>query len=184
MTKLFNGTRRSFLQLSLATLASTAVTPAFAVALPHVRSMRELAIHNLHTEERLRVTYWKDGKYDRAALAKINHLMRDHYSGDSFPIDPRLMDLMYDLQNRVKNDHPVELVSGYRSPKTNMMLASYSDGVAKKSFHTKGMAMDIRLPGTSLAQLHDTALAMKRGGVGYYPDSQFVHIDVGPLRRW
>jgi uncharacterized protein YcbK (DUF882 family) len=183
MTKLFNGTRRSFLQLGLATLACSAVAPAYA-AMPRLKSIRELAMHNLHTDERLRVTFWKDGKYDRAALAKINHLMRDHYSGDEFPMDPRLIDLMYDLQHRVKNDHPVELISGYRSPKTNMMLASYSDGVAKKSYHTKGMAMDIRLPGTSLATVHNTALAMKRGGVGYYPDSQFVHIDVGPLRKW
>ncbi|MGE3624393.1 MAG: YcbK family protein, partial [Bdellovibrionales bacterium] len=82
------------------------------------------------------------------------------------------------------NDNPVEVVSCYRSPKTNMILASATDGVAKRSYHTRGMAIDIRMHGSSLPKIHKAAFAMRRGGVGYYPDSQFVHIDVGPVRRW
>jgi uncharacterized protein YcbK (DUF882 family) len=176
-------TRRSFIKTGLVALASVAAQPALAIV-PRITHARSLAFHNLHTDERLRVTYWKDGKYDRAAWAKINHTLRDHYSGDEHPMDLRLMDLLFDLQTKLHNDNPVEIISAYRSPKTNMHLASLSDGVAKQSYHTKGMAIDIRMNGTSLSKIHKTALAMKRGGVGYYPDSEFVHMDVGPLRRW
>ena len=94
------------------------------------------------------------------------------------------MDLLHDLQARLGNHSAIEIISGYRSPKTNMHLAQLSDGVARRSYHTQGMAIDLRMPGTSLAKIHHTALAMKRGGVGYYPDSQFVHVDVGPIRTW
>jgi uncharacterized protein YcbK (DUF882 family) len=183
MVNIFDGSRRQFMQLGLAALACTAATPALA-AMPRIKGVRAMALHNMHTDEKLHVTYWKDGAYDRAAWSKINHILRDHYSGDEHPMDIRLMDLLYDLQHRVHNDRPVEIISGYRSPKTNMMLASYSDGVAKNSYHTKGMAIDIRMPGTSLRQVENAALTMRRGGVGYYPDSEFVHVDVGPIRRW
>jgi uncharacterized protein YcbK (DUF882 family) len=182
MTKLFDGTRRGFLQLGLSGLACITATPVFAM--PRVRDMRELAFHNLHTDEKLSVTYWKQGRYDRAALARINYILRDHYSGDEFPMSVRLLDTLYDLQNRTRNHGAVEVISAYRSPQTNMMLANWSDGVAKHSYHTKGMAIDIRMPGTPLHKIYQTALGMRRGGVGYYPDSEFVHVDVGPLRRW
>lgn len=183
MTQLFDGTRRSFLHLGLATLACSVATPALA-AVPNLKGVRALSFHNLHTDEKLHVTYWRGGKYDPAACAKINHILRDHYSGDVGHMNIRLMDLLYDLQHKLQNDRPVEIISGYRSPQTNLRLASYSDGVAKNSYHTKGMAIDIRMPGTSLSKLHSTALHMRRGGVGYYPDSQFVHVDVGPVRTW
>ncbi|HEU0118107.1 MAG TPA: YcbK family protein [Alphaproteobacteria bacterium] len=183
MTKAFETTRRKFIQLGLSTLACTIATPALA-ALPHMKGVRSMAFHNLHTDERLHVDYYSNGAYNRPALAKINHILRDHYSGDTHPMDIRLIDLVYDLQHKLRNDRPIEIISGYRSPKTNQMLANRSDGVAKNSFHTKGMAMDIRMNGTSLRQLENTALFMHRGGVGYYPDSEFVHVDVGPTRRW
>ena len=184
MTRFFDGTRRGFLQLGLVGAASMVTSPALA-ALSHARpAARALSFHNLHTDEKLSVTYWKDGTYNRPAVTKINHILRDHYSGDTFPMDLRLMDLLHDLQHKLHNDRPVEIISGYRSPQTNMRLASYSDGVAKHSYHTKGMAIDIRMQGTSLRNVHTAALLMRRGGVGYYPDSQFVHVDVGPLRRW
>lgn len=160
-----------------------AARPALA-ALPRFKTMRGLAFHNLHTDEKLRVTYWKDGAYDRRALGAINHILRDHYSSDEHPIDIRLMDLLFDLQGKLHNDGAIEIISGYRSPKTNMMLAGLRDGIAKNSYHTRGMAIDIRLPGTSLPHIHNVALGMRRGGVGYYPDSQFVHVDVGPVRMW
>jgi uncharacterized protein YcbK (DUF882 family) len=182
MSKSFHPTRRTLLKFGAVALAC-ASTPALA-AMPRLQGARLLAFHNLHTGEKLRTTYWKDGKYDRAACARIDHILRDHYSGDEHPIDLRLMDLLFDLQARLRSDSAIEIISGYRSPRTNLMLASASDGVAKRSYHTRGMAIDIRLPGTPLPQIHNVALAMRRGGVGYYPDSQFVHIDVGPLRRW
>lgn len=183
MTQFFDGTRRRFLELGLTAAACGMASPALA-AVPRFKGLRALAFHNLHTDEKLHVTYWKDGTYDRSACAKINHILRDHYSGETYPMNVRLMDLLYDLQRKVNNDKPVEIISGYRSPNTNMMLASQSDGVAKRSYHMQGMAMDIRMNGTSLPKIHKTALAMRRGGVGYYPDSQFVHIDVGPTRTW
>ena len=183
MTIASDKTRRQFIHLGLTAMACGVATPALA-AVPHISNLRALAFHNLHTDEKLQVTYWQNGAYNRAALGHINHILRDHYSGDVFPMNVRLIDLLYDLQHKVKNDRPIEIISGYRSPKTNMMLASYSDGVAKNSYHTKGMAIDIRMEGTSLVKIHDTALNMRRGGVGFYPDSQFVHVDVGPLRRW
>ena len=181
--KLFDGTRRGFLQLGLTAMACTIAQPALAI-MPSFRGMRALSLHNLHTDERLHVTYWQDGKYSQAACASLNHILRDHYSGDVFPINVRLYDLIYDLQGKLDNRDTLEMISGYRSPRTNMRLAALSDGVAKRSYHTKGMAMDIRLPGTALPKVYHTALGMRRGGVGFYPDSQFVHVDVGPVRTW
>jgi uncharacterized protein YcbK (DUF882 family) len=179
-------TRRRFLKngfTAVAGVAGVMATPALA-AMPRPLGSRVLSFHNLHTDERLRVAYWKEGAYDRAAWGRLNHFLRDHYSGDEHPIHVRLFDLLYDLQTRLHNDGTIEVVSAYRSPRSNLMLASLSDGVAKRSYHTKGMAIDIRMPGSSLSHIHNVALAMRRGGVGYYPDSQFVHVDVGPLRRW
>ena len=176
-------TRRRFLTLGLTALASVAAQPALAV-MPRIKSARALSFHNLHTDEKLHAIYWKDGTYDRAAWGRINHILRDHYSGDEYPMDLRLMDLLFDLQGKLHSDSAIEIVSGYRSPQTNMRLASLSDGIAKHSYHTKGMAIDIRMQGTPLPRIHNVALAMRRGGVGYYPDSQFVHVDVGPVRKW
>ncbi len=152
--------------------------------MPRVKGSKTLSLHNLHTDERLNVTYWKDGVYSRPALARLNHILRDYRCGEACAMSPALMDLLHKLQTQVGNQGTVEIISGYRSPRTNAIMASASNGVARHSYHTRGMAMDIRLPGTSLPKLHNAALALHRGGVGYYPDSQFVHIDVGPLRRW
>lgn len=153
-------------------------------AMPRAKGVRSLAFHNLHTGERLRVNYWKDGIYSRPALEKINNVLRDFRSGDVYPIHPRLIDLVYDLQNRLGNFNTIEIISGYRSPHVNAMMANASSGVARRSFHMKGMAIDLRVDGTPLRKLQQTALDMRRGGVGYYPKSGFVHIDVGPVRRW
>ncbi|HUY67892.1 MAG TPA: DUF882 domain-containing protein [Alphaproteobacteria bacterium] len=185
MTKSFHGTRRRFLQLGLSALACGIATPALAMPwrMPQA-GIRALSFYNLHTDERLHVDYWRDGGYSRAAMAKIDHVLRDHYSGEVYPMHPRLMDLLHALQTRLGNDGAIEVISGYRSPHTNAMLRRETTGVARNSYHCKGMAIDIRLPGTSLSHLHRTALAMRRGGVGYYPTSDFVHVDVGPVRRW
>ena len=178
-----------FLGGGIAALACGLASPALArVARPAKVSAhaatRSLSFHNLHTDERLRVAYWADGKYDRAAWAKINHILRDHYSGDVHVMDLRLMDLLHDVQGHLGNDGTIEIISGYRSPATNQRLAEASGGVAKNSFHMRGMAIDVRMDGTSLPHLHQTALRIDKGGVGYYPDSDFVHLDVGPVRRW
>lgn len=176
-------TRRNLVCLGMAALACSAARPVLA-ATPRLKGMRALAFHNLHTDERLRVTYWKDGKYLPEAHERINFLLRDHYSGDVHNMDIRLMDLLHDLQYKTGNDGALEVISGYRSPQTNVNLARASGGVASRSYHMRGMAIDIRLPGTSLSKLRNVALAMRRGGVGYYPESQFVHVDVGPVRKW
>lgn len=183
MDQLFDGTRRRFLQLGLTTLACGVASPALA-SMPRIKGVKALGFHNLHTDERLELAYWKNGTYNRQALARIAHILRDFRSGEAWPVNLKLVDMLYDLQARLKNDNKIEIISAYRSPKTNATLARYSDGVATNSYHTKGMAIDIRVPGTSLPKLHSVALNMRRGGVGYYPDSQFVHVDVGPLRRW
>jgi uncharacterized protein YcbK (DUF882 family) len=183
MSKRFCIARRGFLRFGATALACSAASPVLA-AVPGIKGLRALAFHNLHTDERLHVAYWQNGTYNRAAMAKINHILRDHYSGDVYPMDVRLMDLLHNLQGKLHHEGTIEIISGYRSARTNMMLAQYSDGVAKRSYHTKGMAIDIRMPGTSLPKVYHTALAMHRGGVGYYPDSQFVHVDVGPTRTW
>jgi len=171
------------MKLGLVGAACMALRPEAALA--HATpKMKELAFYNLHTDEKLRVTYWKDGGYDRAALGKVNHILRDFRSGDVYPMSPNLIDLLHDLQTSLHTDTPIEIISGYRSPKTNAMLVSHSDGVARRSYHMQGLATDIRMSGVSLRRLQMQALFMSRGGVGFYPSSDFVHVDVGPVRRW
>jgi uncharacterized protein YcbK (DUF882 family) len=145
---------------------------------------RRIAIHNLHTDEAVEAVYFEDGAYVPDALAAFNHVLRDFRSGDVFHMDTRLFDLMHTLQATVESTRPFQIISGYRSPKTNEMLHENTSGVATNSYHMRGMASDIRLPDVELAQLHRAALMLKRGGVGYYPTSDFVHVDVGPSRHW
>jgi uncharacterized protein YcbK (DUF882 family) len=151
---------------------------------PALAGPRRVAIHNLHTDERVDALYFDDGRYVPDALAAVNHVMRDFRTGDVHFMDPQLLDLMHALSRKVESAQPFQIISGYRSPKTNAILHERSAGVAVNSFHMKGMATDIRLPDVSLAHLHKAALAMQGGGVGYYPESDFVHVDVGPVRMW
>jgi uncharacterized protein YcbK (DUF882 family) len=145
---------------------------------------RTVAFHNLHTGESLTAAYWEGGGYVPDALAAVNHVLRDFRTGDVHPIDPRLLDLLQTLSAQVETGGPFQVISGYRSPATNAMLHAHSDGVAKSSLHMQGMAIDIRLADVALDRLHGAALALGRGGVGYYPESDFVHVDVGRVRRW
>ena len=144
---------------------------------------RTLALHNLHTGEALDTAYWADGRYLPEALRRIGWLLRDHRTDDVHPIDPRLLDLLVELQGRLQVSR-FEVLSGYRSPATNAMLASLSDGVAQNSFHLQGRAIDIRVPGRRLKNVRAAAMSLHGGGVGYYPQSDFVHIDTGPIRHW
>jgi uncharacterized protein YcbK (DUF882 family) len=145
---------------------------------------RSLSFRHLHTGERLDATYWADGTYQQDELSAVNRLLRDFRTGDVKPIDPGLLDRLHDLRRTMRSDAPFEVISGYRSPATNAALRRQSRAVAKNSFHMRGMAIDIRLPGRGISQLRHAALQQRAGGVGYYPESSFIHIDVGPLRRW
>jgi uncharacterized protein YcbK (DUF882 family) len=145
---------------------------------------RRIAFKNLHTRESLAATYWSDGHYRPEACRQIDRLLRDHRSGEIAPMSRRLLDALFELQARVGSDSPFEVISGYRSPRTNARLAAARSGVARRSLHMRGMAIDIRLPGCSLRRLRAHAVMLKAGGVGYYPKSGFIHVDVGRVRYW
>lgn len=145
---------------------------------------RAVSLLNLHTGEALKATFFEDGAYVPDAMAALNHLLRDFRTGDVHPMAPGLLDLVSTLSGALETGQTVHVISGYRSPATNAALHAHSDGVAAHSLHMEGMAMDIRIPGVQLAHLRDAALSMQRGGVGYYPGSDFVHVDVGRVRRW
>lgn len=145
---------------------------------------REIQLFNAHTGEKFKGEYWYAGKYLPDAFGAIKSVMKDHRTGEKFPIDPRLMDILYVLHNKIGSRNSFEVLSGYRSPKSNAMLRHNTEGVAKQSLHMTGQAIDIRLPGTKLTSVRASALALKSGGVGYYPRTGFVHIDTGRFRSW
>ena len=145
---------------------------------------RSLSFHNLHTNESLKTVYWQRGEYLGSSLADIDRVLRDHRTGEKHVMDRRLLDLLCELRLKLDTTEPLQIISGYRSPATNAMLHSQSEGVAPHSLHMDGMATDIRIPGRALALLRKTALSMNAGGVGYYPSSDFVHVDVGRVRSW
>ena len=176
-------TRRGFLKLGAAALVAASI-PGKALADIAATPERTLSFYHLHTGEQLNATYWADGSYQQQGLAEIYNLLRDFRTGVVNPIDTQLLDLLHSLALKLDANKPFHVISGYRSPKTNAMLAKHSTGVAKHSLHMDGLAVDIRLPGRSLSSLHRAALSMKAGGVGYYPVSDFVHVDVGRVRRW
>lgn len=146
---------------------------------------RSIDLVNLHTGERIETTYMRDGRIDEAGMAALSRVLRDHRTGDVFPIVPEVIDIVRTIQNAVGDDGVVEIISGYRSPRTNSMLrAGGNGGVARRSLHMDGRAIDFRLPGTALSRVRQAGLDLKRGGVGYYPRSNFVHVDNGRVRFW
>ena len=157
-------------------LARTATNPA--------PQARRLAFDNLHTGEKLDIAYWENGAYVPGALAAVNHVLRDHRNNEVHWIAPGLLDLLTALSHRLDAGPRFEVISGYRSPATNALLHAESSEVAKSSLHTVGEAIDIRMAGLDLSHLHNAALSLDMGGVGYYPSSDFVHVDVGRVRRW
>jgi len=169
--------------------AAAAALPALVVpgrALARLaEGPRELAMNHLHTGETIDVVYARGSRYDTQALGSLDHFLRDHYSGDVGQIDPQLHDLLFAVHRVVGSKTPFHVISGYRSPATNAHLkATRGGGVATRSLHMQGQAIDVRIPGVPLVDLRDAALSLKGGGVGYYPREQFVHIDVGRVRRW
>jgi uncharacterized protein YcbK (DUF882 family) len=187
------GARRQFLRLALRQGTRTgALAAAVMVALPARASLapvsqgvRDLTLAHLHTRERLALVYAQGPDYLPPALRTLNHFLRDHYSGAVGVMDPLLYDLMHQIRASLGARMPYEIISGYRDPGTNAHLkATRGGGVATRSLHMDGRAVDLRLPGVPLAELRDAALALKAGGVGYYPREQFVHIDTGRVRSW
>ncbi len=178
--------RRHFLKLCAgAVVAASGVMSKSAFAKSVVTSPeRSLSIYNIHTGESLKTAYWEGGQYVPGALSEINFLLRDFRTGDVKPIDPNLLDLLYLINQRLDSSKPIHLISGYRSPTTNAKLHSLHSGVAKHSLHMQGLASDIRIPGHDLRNLLKVAVEMRGGGVGYYRQSDFVHVDVGRVRHW
>jgi len=174
--------RRRLLKVLAAAAAVAAVSPKRLLAGP--REPREVAFIHTHTHERLAVTYFADGSYDTDSLTALNRLLRDHRTGEQHPIDPALVDILHDLRVATGTASPFQVISGYRSPRTNGMLRERSSGVASGSLHLQGRAIDIRLSDVSSAALRDAAIRLRRGGVGYYASSDFVHIDTGRFRTW
>lgn len=180
--------RRRFLGLlaktgSTALAASSAFSQSAIAAIP-LHEDKSLKLVNLHTNERLDITYFRQGKYDAAALYDINQLMRDHRAGEATEMSLELIESLSLLQACCGTNKEIHLISGYRSPKTNEALRKQGNGVAKRSFHMTGQAVDIRVPGIALSELKSTAKKLKVGGVGYYPNSGFIHMDVGRVRYW
>ena len=175
--------RRRFLAMTTATAAGcclAAPVAARAAAPPE----RALSFYNIHTGERLRRVYWAEGWYIDEALDEIDHLLRDFRTGEIKQIDLRLLNVLHQVHASLDTKEPFSVISGYRSPETNAMLARRSGGVAKNSFHIHGMAIDVRVAGRYTEDIRWIAMGLHRGGVGYYPDSNFVHMDVGPVRYW
>ena len=171
--------RRKLLQLGLGLAGAALGTRAAAAG-----AARTIAFTNLHTGESLNATYWEAGAYVPDALQALNHLLRDHRTGEVHAIAPNLFDLVASLRSRLETNAVVQVISGYRSPATNAALHARSEGVASHSLHMLGEATDLRIAGVALDHLRDAALSLQVGGVGYYPQSDFVHVDVGRVRRW
>jgi uncharacterized protein YcbK (DUF882 family) len=143
-----------------------------------------ISFANQHTGESFSGAYRVGGKYLPEAFDKINVVLRDYRTGDVFPIDPRVLDIIYAVHAHSGSREPFEVLSGYRSPQTNAMLRRTSRGVAVNSLHLTGQAIDVRLHDVRISRLRDTAQKLRAGGVGYYPKSNFVHMDTGEIRHW
>ena len=176
-------TRRRFLRTT-AVLGVGCILPTIAQAASARSTPLRIRFYHTHTGEALNRVFWANGKYVPDALADINRLLRDHRNNDVFPIDPQLLSLLERLTSLVGVDETLHVISGYRSPATNRMLADQSDGVARHSLHLEGKAIDIRIPGRDLTNVRDAAVSLRGGGVGFYARSQFVHIDIGRVRSW
>jgi len=189
MTHLPRSPARTHRNLSRRRLLGLGIAAAGAVTLPawaRAASVptRRLAFTHLHTGEELAVTCCVHGRYDAGALDAINHLLRDFRTGDTHPIETALLDQLSLVHAALGSDAPFQVISGYRSPATNDMLRARSNGVARRSLHMDGKAIDVRLADTRSRRLREVAAGLALGGVGYYPKSDFVHLDVGRPRQW
>jgi len=177
--------RRSFLKFcSMTALSSAAPLSLFSRSPANTFPERSLAFYNTHTGEFVKSLFWIEGKFIPDALEEINYILRDHRSDEIKEMDTGLMNLLWKLRKKVGVQKPFHVISGYRSPRTNELLRKRSRGIAKNSLHLYGKAVDIRIPGVKLSSLREAALELKAGGVGFYPKSDFIHIDTGRIRCW
>ncbi|MFP1871324.1 DUF882 domain-containing protein [Lonsdalea quercina] len=175
--------RRKWLTLGGAALGIV-LLPGQSLASLSTARPRILTLNNLNTGERLKAEFFDGRRYIKEELTRLDYFFRDYRANKIKSIDPQLFDQLYRLQVMLGNNKPVQLISGYRSRGTNEDLRSHSRGVAKQSYHTQGKAMDFHIEGVQLANIRKAAVKMRAGGVGYYPRSNFVHIDTGPARTW
>ncbi len=178
-----NSSRRRFLRtLSVAAAGMTLCSPWRTVLA--TAQDRSLAFFHTHTGEHLKLVYFSDGLYHPDALREINHYLRDFRTDEIFPIDKRLLDILYTVRETCNSAGTFEVISGYRSPKTNKLLRDQGRGVARHSLHMLGKAIDVRLTRARTSHLRDAAASLAQGGVGYYAKSDFVHLDTGRIRTW
>ena len=177
--------RRRFLKIgALSTVSSLFPMPALASINRFLTPKRRLSLYNTHTDEKLEVCYYTRGRYQPGALRKISYIFRDHYSGEIKPIHKDLIDFLHTISKTVGDGVQFHIISGYRSPETNTMLRKNSRAVARNSLHMQGKAADIRIPDYDTKRLSRICIKIQTGGVGYYPKSDFVHVDTGIVRRW
>ena len=176
--------RRELLRTGLGLAAASATFTLPALAQADAYGARKLGFKHLHTGETLDVAYWENGAYVPDALGAVNHVLRDWRTNQTHVIEPKLLDLLTALQARLGQTERFDVICGYRSPATNAMLHDHSDEVATHSLHMVGEAIDIHMPGVELFHLRDAAMGLGLGGVGYYPESDFVHVDIGRVRHW
>ena len=182
-----NATTRRALLGGLITLTGLAAAPALASAPAVLRGagdFRKLALVNDRTGEWLDTVYWADGDYIPDALGAVNHILRDWREDKARDMDPRVIDILAATHRMLESSEPFDIISGYRTPATNAMLRGRSKGVAKNSYHIKGMAVDVTMKNRSVAQISGAGLELSAGGVGRYTRSDFVHLDCGPVRKW
>lgn len=181
----FRASRRRFLTLigygSLLSLGGPAVVNVEAKTIP---SSKTLALEHVHTGEKLKLAYFEQGHYIEDALQEISYLLRDYHTDDVHPIDPALLDQLYDLKTMLRINQPFYLSSGYRSPSTNISLRNVCRCTARHSLHMQGRAVDFHVKGVATYKIKKAALAMHRGGVGYYKRADFIHLDTGDFRYW
>lgn len=180
----FRPSRRRFLRSAVLGLPAAAALMSGGRAFAATLECRSISLVNTHTGEHLAVDYFRSGEWCTDGLEALDHLLRDHRSGDAAQMDRRLFDILHDVAVTAGREPRYEVISGYRSPGTNAMLNARSNGVARKSLHMEGRAIDVRLVGLRTDRLRDLALAAKQGGVGYYRKSDFVHLDTGRVRTW
>ncbi len=173
-------TRRRALGAAIAATGVAFLKPAPAISF----APRSVSLYNTHTGEWVRTVYWADGHYIRDAVREINWVLRDHHSNEVRPMNAGVLDLLGMLRSRLDTHDPFLVICGYRSPATNHMLWLRSSGVASNSYHIKGMAIDLRAERRDLSRVRAAAVSLRCGGVGYYPQSDFVHVDCGPIRYW
>ncbi|MCB1721320.1 MAG: DUF882 domain-containing protein [Alphaproteobacteria bacterium] len=176
--------RREILKLGLAGVLATVVPLGFGSDAQAARGTWRVGFRHAHTGESFNGVYRVGDKYLPEAFERLNYVLRDFRTGEVFPMDPRVIDIISLVQKKSNQREPLEILSGYRSPKTNASLRRVSTGVAKNSFHMYGQAIDLHIKGYKTRNLRKIAMDLRAGGVGYYPKSDFIHVDTGTIRSW